>query len=1004
MPCIGDAGNGLGESRMTQTTPMNSLNQNLFRFEQTMRRFGFLMLAVMVVAACGCSRSYWRQNADREVYHTISERLNDPRWQLPRVDVAPDPDSRFFDPYDPDCGPLPPDDPAANVYMQCVNGMRGSKSWHKMGQSFSVENPQWLNRYGLSPEMLNPTTGDYTGRMPTLKNLTLAECVELSLMHSRELQTSLEDMYLSALAVTFERFQFNVRYLGIGRQEPNGLVTDTIVPHGPGDKFAMGGVFGISRLLPAGGQVAAELANNTIWLFSTPNQPSSTSILSYSVIQPLFAGAGRKVVMENLTQSERNLLYQARTLSRFRQLLFTNVVSDGTGSFLNQIQQIQVIRNQEQNIERLKNQVTLLQANASQKSSIVRADLKAMPEGLVIPDVLHGKLRFDADNFELNWFDSKMTPEEEAALIELVQGPNIPANSQFPSAAKELIQSIRGTTTTLNVLSLQGNLASSINQLRTQERILQDSLDAFKLSLGLPTDLILTIDDSMLDPFAVIAPNLKTLETEVTDFIDVIGEIDDKDPSLEQLISTNDALSALVKKVEQVGFPILDEDVRKLKLKFDARLAGLELEEDRVRVQADVKRDLNALEDARSRLTFLVQAMSELDVKIRTPEPIPVEEEDSPVPAKPEKADEGEAIPLPGDEAPDSPDLERRKNLLVEISVARERLLQITRSLTVVEIGVRVEQIEIPDFEMPLEQVVQNAVENRVDLMNQKAVVMDLRRKMEIAANQLMGNVDVVIAGDIKSSGGNNPFDFSGKNSQLRSGLRFTAPLDQIDERNAYRTSLIAYQRARRDFMALEDQVKLQVRRNWRQLTVQKRNLETSRLQLRLAARQYESAVDDAASPVQTGGAGVQATNLLQALSSVVSAQNSLIQNWVTYEQNRLGIYRDMGMMEIGPDGIWNDPQYRRSADQETQGGLPGRQTLPDEETDDGKEEAVPIMDNADGLGLSRPLRRGSGRDDQAEGLARSMDWTQQTRLFRTDYQARREEAVSNQSFGPGLS
>jgi len=956
-----------------------------------------LWLAALLVMACGCSRGYWRQQADRDVYQAIGERINDPRWQLPRVDVSPDPESRFFDPDDADHGPLPPDDPAAHAYMLNVNGIEASKSWHRMGESFSVENPQWLNRYGLTPQMMNSATGDYTGRLPALKNVTLTDCVELSQIHSRELQSQLEDLYLSALDVTFERFQFNVRFLGIGRQEPSASATNTIVPHGPGDSFAAAGAFGVSKLLPAGGQVAAELANNTLWLFSSSNQPSSTSILSYSVIQPLFAGSGRQVVLENLTQSERNLLYQARTLARFRQSLFTNIVSDGTGSYLNLIQQIQVIRNQEQNIERLKNQVAILQSNASQRGNIVRADLDMLPEGVVIPELLQGKLRFDADDFELNWFGQTMSEEEEAALLELSGNPLIPANSQFPLAAKELIQNIRVVTTSLDVLLLQGNLATSINQLRSQERALQDSLDTFKLSIGLPPDLVLTIDDSMLRPFAVIDPKLKSLETEVTDFIHLWGELDEDDPASEQLLSLNAEFAALLEKVEQTGFGILDADVRHLKAKFETRLAGLELEEDRERVRQDVERDLLLLEDARSRLYNLKREVTEREGQMLRPTDLPPEVDAPQVPEN-----EGDEVqPRLTKESPVPPDLMRRRDLRADILKDHEKLLRITRSLTVVEIGVRVEQIEVPDFEIPQEQVIQNAVENRVDLMNQKAVVMDLRRKMELSANLLLANVDVVVEGDIRNSGGNKPLDFSGKNSQLRSGLRFTAPLDQIDERNNYRSSLIAYQRARRDFMALEDQVKQQVRRNWRQLSVLKRNLETSRLQLRLAARQYESAVDESTAPAPVGGAGgsrvgVQGTNLLQALNSVVSAQNALILNWITYEQNRLGIYRDMGIMEIGPDGMWNDPQYRGSAGQSTQEGLPDPQTLPDAGPDDGSQEAIPNLVNPDGLGFARPLRGRAGRNLAAESVVQAAAGAGKARLLFADDQDSREEAVSD--------
>lgn len=948
---------------MNESLKMKSQSPLSQRGRLTRQRLLQVVLGSLLAALPGCSRSFWRQQADRDVYEAISERMNDPRWQLPRVDVGADPESRFFDPHDPDKAPLPPDDPSAHEYMHNSDGIGGYKSWHKLGDSFSIENPQWLNRYGLSPDMMNPVTGDYTGRLPTLEKLTLTDCVELSQIHSRELQSQVEDLYLAALDVSFERFQFNVRYLGIGGGEPTLNNSNVIVPHGPGDSSSLGGSFGVSKLLPAGGQVAVELANNTLWFFSGPNQTNSASVLSYSLVQPLLAGAGRKVVMENLTQSERNLLYQARTLARFRQSLFTNVVSDTSGSYLNLIQQTQVIRNQEQNIQRLKNQIAILQSNAGQKGNISRADLEALPPGIVIPPLLADKLEFNADQAQLMWKDSAISPEEQAALEVLSDDP------KYQLAIRGIIQNISVVPTPLDVLQLAGTLVNAQNSLRSQERTLQDGLDVLKTNIGLPPDLVITIDESMLEPFSVIDTDLNDLETEVADFIRVWAEIDEDNPTTEQLQVTNAAFGRLLERVDTAGFGILEQDVKNLESRYERRLAVLEDEEDRQRVKADVDRDLRLLQDARSRLNELKQStidLSEAMLLFEAPAP----------------ANDPNAAPVPEPEAAnglfDADERTPHDLAREEILKGHQRLLQITRSLAVVQIGLRVEQITIPEFDLPLERVIESAVENRVDLMNQKAVVTDARRKMEISANQLLSNVDVVVDGDIRNSSGNKPLDFRGSRSQLRAGLRFTAPLDQINERNNYRATLIDYQRARRDYMALEDLTKQQVRRNWRQLSVQKRVLEGNRIALRLAARQYESAVDDSTAPTATGassgGGGRTGTNLTQALNAIISAQNALIASWITYEQNRLGIYRDMGMMDIGPDGIWNDPQYRGTSDRETQEGLPGRHTLPDGGPDDGTQQNLPDLDNPPGFGSLGTGRSRLGRSREADAVVFTTD------------------------------
>lgn len=964
--------------------------------------WGTLFLVGLSLVSSGCSRAFWRQQADRDAYEAISQRMTDPRWQVPRFELTPDADSRFYDQYDADTPPLPPDDPAAHAYMHCVDGMSGYKSWHKFGDSFSIENPHWLAKYGVTPEMMNPETGDYTGRLPTFDKLTLAQSVELSQIHSRELQTQLETLFQAALDVSASRFDYSIKYLGLSGREAGITQSSSYFPGTGLRTFGLAPVFGVSKLLPAGGQIVADIANQTLWTFSNHKvSAASPTTLSFALTQPLLRGAGRKVQLENLTQLERTLLYQTRTLARFRQTLFTNVATDGSGNFLNLLFQIQVIRNQQQNIERLRTQVAILESNASQKSSRIRAELPALPAGLEIPMGLQDKLRYDAEHQMLTWLDNVMSAEEEAALLQFSRDPAIPADNGLPVAIQEIIQAIRVVPAPLDVLQLRGQLANSINQLRTQERTLQDSLDSFKLTIGLPTDTVVTIDDSWLQPFAVIDDRLKSLESSVFDYLKEWGRLPDENPSTDELLAANRVLSQLVLRIESEGLTLLDEDAKNLNSKLESRLAGLDLQEDRDRVEQDIQRDLRLLNDAKSRLTNLKQLVQELDELIQAPNAQPSKEA-PPVVAPPEEAVDKDGNPVkPADQV-------LREDLREEILKAQQKLLQVARSLSVVEIGLRVEQIEVPQFDIPLEQVVQTAVENRLDLMNSKAAVMDARRKLEVTANALRSALGLSVVASTQSKN-SQPLNFPSDNFEIQGGLTFKGPLNRMTERNAYRKALVTYQQARRSYMAAEDGVKQDVRRSWRQISVQKRNLETSRLQLRLAARQYESAVDESTAPAQVGGgggtrSGVQGTNLIQALNAIISAQNSLIQNWVTFEQNRAAIYRDMGMMEIGPDGIWNDPQYRGSLDQDTQEGLPARQTLPEDGPDDGQPEAIPTPLDADGLGDLGRSRSRDGRGSESSGVVFAADGEFESRLLPVQYETGGEEAVLDLSSRAGES
>ncbi|MBC7968171.1 MAG: hypothetical protein H7Z17_19865, partial [Fuerstia sp.] len=286
----------------------------------TRRYMTWLILGAMGISSLsGCSRQFWRKQADKDSYNAIGEKLNNPHWELPRIDLTPDQRSRFYDPYDPDKEPLPPDDPAAHEFMHRVNGRKGYKSWHKLGTSFAIENPNWLDSYGIDMNCMDPVKGHSKVQ---LVNVSLPELVDLSYIHSRDYQSNLEDLYLSALALTQQRYALGVRFLGLTGTEPGASVTAPLSK--PGSAGTSSQNFGVSQLLPAGGQLAVELANTVTWAFGSNGSNTAPSI-GYSVTQPLLFKAGRKVALEPLTQAEREVLYDARTVARFRQTLFVQV-------------------------------------------------------------------------------------------------------------------------------------------------------------------------------------------------------------------------------------------------------------------------------------------------------------------------------------------------------------------------------------------------------------------------------------------------------------------------------------------------------------------------------------------------------------------------------------------------------------------------------------------------------------------------------------------------------
>src|SRR5262245_24772534 len=80
-----------------------------------LRRALVLTLVVGSLAGLGgCTRVFYRRQADREVNDILAEQDKYPAWwKIQQYHVYPDPRARFADPSNPDHPPMPPDDEAS---------------------------------------------------------------------------------------------------------------------------------------------------------------------------------------------------------------------------------------------------------------------------------------------------------------------------------------------------------------------------------------------------------------------------------------------------------------------------------------------------------------------------------------------------------------------------------------------------------------------------------------------------------------------------------------------------------------------------------------------------------------------------------------------------------------------------------------------------------------------------------------------------------------------------
>ncbi|MDO5114373.1 MAG: hypothetical protein Q4E67_08335, partial [Planctomycetia bacterium] len=83
----------------------------MFQKRATFWKITGTLFCAMLLGVCGCSRQFWRQQANRDAVSIIQEKTTDPRWELKDYRFEAKREARFYLPYDKDASPMPQDDP-----------------------------------------------------------------------------------------------------------------------------------------------------------------------------------------------------------------------------------------------------------------------------------------------------------------------------------------------------------------------------------------------------------------------------------------------------------------------------------------------------------------------------------------------------------------------------------------------------------------------------------------------------------------------------------------------------------------------------------------------------------------------------------------------------------------------------------------------------------------------------------------------------------------------------
>jgi hypothetical protein len=932
--------------------------------QRSSRRLGWVLLFLALSLAelfslSGCTRRFFRRRADAEVDELLAEKDRYPQWKIDSYYVYPHPLSRFADPTNPDRPPMPPDDPAAwdlSPHPQRPL-LKGYANWQGTGylelmRRWDAENrakdeatqkenlvedetePTLMGEdktmaerarqidLNIDQDLAQPITSNR--RLPVSLDvpnpssikpfrLNLEQITELGFINSREFHTLREQLYLTALAVTAERFAFIAQPFATeqflrqrsGKQSANGLTNNWIANT----------TTGFTKAFSTGALLLFNFANQTVYnLGGGANGTVSVSTINLDIVQPFLAGGGRAVVLEPLTQAERDLVYAIRQFYRFRQEYYVFFAAGQSTGFIPGVGA---------------GVVALLPGTVNTPAAFV-------PGPFTLPLVANPATVQVAATTPLGAIQNSGVLITPQGYLSAIQERTVLFN-QYKN-----IQALQRYLRIFDVW-LEGGLVNSVQKGLIEARLLNNyesilglqlqfrvSLDQLKQQLGLPLTVPLDLQPGPLQPMITI---IDTFEKLFVDHQRVITAID---------------LASDSKKAQS-----LRATFRRI-LDRTALMRGTKARE-AILARLPYYENLAKEKPWNERKSIL----TDLDIKYRR-------ERDA------IRRKEAESIGVPLPEA----DLQRRAAIQFELDLleyelglgiyeeedwktikdsedslrrARNQFFGIRRiflklvDYAYVEIQNRIKDMwpELPPVrakgvdviaapeEQALLAVEQATFENRVDLMNVRAQLTDSWRKIRVAANALLGtfNVDYHL-GATTPAGGANPFAFSGTRSTHQLIFTGQLPLVRILQRNNYRSTLINFQQSRRSLMAFEDQLLFNVRFDLRQLRVlannyqrvQKRQIELAYMQVDQALQAFsqpqappgaDSVLAGLIGPVsgrpQTGDPAALTNQLLSTQTSLLNSQNDLYNTWINFAISRTYIYREMGVMPLDNRGVWID-------------------------------------------------------------------------------------------------
>ena len=845
--------------------------------------------ACIIASFAGCTRAFYRKQADHEVNDVLAEKDKIANAKIEQWHVYTDPRARHADPSNPDRPPMPPDDEDAwrlsphpqkpghkgTALVQGTGYLEMIKAWDAENRaerpdSAPREKPSAISAVHPIKDYLNQSVNDPNGGFL----LKMDQAIELGVVNSPQYQNFREELYLAALPVTQQRFGFAYQWAATADWVRQWAGPQA--PGGPQNNWTGSSTLGFSKLFATGALLTADFANTTVFNFVGGGGLTSQSTINASAVQPFLQGGGKAVTLEPLAQAERNLVYSIRAYARFREQFN---VAIALGSSL---------------------PGDLRTAAGTTNSASPISALAAL--GIASTDVAGGFVGY---------------------LSTLYRQCDLATDQKLAYDLQEAYKIIEayqegGFYSPLQVDQVKSTMLQAQNTVLQDKQFVANGLDQFKVLLGLPANMPLVLDDTPARP----------ITQQLDNYYEVIASSSNASRSVEkkekQELLSAQALRAFLLRTfaDDKTNPLVrgTEFQQKIALSWkDWRDTGNNDFPKRVEKYSKEKRDLLDLKTdqelkgqvfSQANERRLREASFQVDLAALEKELRVYDAE--PWTKLPENRARDKQIELA------RMVVQQGKEML--IYPRNERFEEVSR-LWPVQTAVTLGDMDLltAGVEPAQEAAVQEALRTRLDLMNARAQVVDSWRQVKVTANGLLGVATAQYTLQAQTPpGGDRPLVFSSAATNQQLSLNFQLPLNRLAQRNAYRSALINYQVARRGLMTLEDNIAAQVRFDVRQLQLFGANYQIQKKVVHSLYKQVESALDLIVAPtdpdaLKGSGTSAQAnaaalTNqYLSALGQLNNSQVKMYDIWLSIYATRMQLYLDLERLPLDFRGVWTD-------------------------------------------------------------------------------------------------